>query len=143
MLQPLAHARSLEADGNIGGAIDLLERALSASEQKSGEEDAALCKEIARMCLVIDEVRAFTNWCHEAIRLNPRDGEPYLMMGRELCAAGRWREAIETLQAAVFPGSLRSVLLEEADALIAAARSRLAHSTARCATLPSIHASST
>lgn len=113
----LAQAHKLEAEGKIGTAIDLLERAVA-----SGEEDAILCKEIARMCLTVNEVRAFANWCHEAIRLNPKDGEPYLMMGRQLSSRNRWMETVEAMEEALSRGALTPSQVQEAQAMLATAR---------------------
>ncbi|MCC6391327.1 MAG: hypothetical protein IT167_12055 [Bryobacterales bacterium] len=92
----LDQARSLAAGGEVGKAIDLLEQAVA-----MGEESALISKEIARLCLSVNEVRAFTNWCHEAMRLDPSDGEPQLMIGRVLVARQRWGEAVESLEQAV------------------------------------------
>jgi len=92
----LGQARSLAAGGEVGQAIDLLEQAVA-----QGEESALIAKEIARLCLSVNEVRAFTNWCHEAMRLDPSDGEPQLMIGRVLVARQRWGEAVESLEQAV------------------------------------------
>jgi tetratricopeptide (TPR) repeat protein len=92
----LAQARSLAAGGEVGKAIDLLEQAVA-----MGEESSLICKEIARLCLSVNEVRAFTNWCHEAMRLDPFDGEPQLMIARVLVSQQRWGEAVESLDQAV------------------------------------------
>ncbi|MBI4906208.1 MAG: hypothetical protein HY820_21415 [Acidobacteria bacterium] len=112
-MSTLEQARKLEAEGKIGAAIDLLEQAVAL-----GEEDPLFCKEIARMCLTINEVRAFANWCHEAIRLNPHDGEPYLMIGRNLSAAGRWGETVEALEHAIGAGALDPAQTAEAHSLL-------------------------
>jgi len=92
----LDQARTLAAGGEVGKAIDLLEQAVAI-----GGESALISKEIARLCLSVNEVRAFTNWCHEAMRLDPSDGEPQLMIGRVLAAQQRWGEAVESLEQAV------------------------------------------
>ncbi|MBI3207779.1 MAG: hypothetical protein HYZ37_02620 [Candidatus Solibacter usitatus] len=118
----LEQARELAAQGQVGSAIDLLERAVA-----MGEEDAELCKEIARMCLGINEVRAFANWCHEAIRINPADGEPYLMMARELVAKRRWVEAAETLEHALRCAVLPQSMLVEANELLARVEIEVSH----------------
>ncbi len=117
----LEQARKLEEEGKIGSAIDLLEQAVAL-----GEEDPVLCKEIARMCLAINEVRAFANWCHEAIRLNPADGEPYLMMARELYTAARWHEAVEALEQALGAGALNPAQIAEAHSMLEVARANYA-----------------
>ena len=51
------------------------------------------CKELARLSLLANEVRAFTNWLHEAQRIDERDPEPHVMMAEHLVARRRWEEA--------------------------------------------------
>jgi thioredoxin-like negative regulator of GroEL len=51
------------------------------------------CKELARLSLLANEVRAFTNWLHEAQRVDERDAEPHVMMAEHLVARRRWEEA--------------------------------------------------
>ncbi|MCC6364796.1 MAG: hypothetical protein IT165_14845 [Bryobacterales bacterium] len=114
----LDQARTLAAGGEVGKAIDLLEQAVAV-----GGESALISKEIARLCLSVNEVRAFTNWCHEAMRLDPSDGGPQLMIGRVLAAQQRWGEAAESLEQAVqgiLPGGERA----EAARLLDLARAR-------------------
>ncbi len=82
----LARARELD----IGGAIALLEKAV-----EEGGETAEIAKMLARLSLEIDEVRAFQSWCHEALRMNPRDTEVYLMLAAYFRANGRDWEAEE------------------------------------------------
>ncbi len=91
----LSRAQRYCLDGHIGLAIQHLEQAVA-----QGEECPEICKELARLSLAINEVRAFSNWCHEAIRLSPADAEPHLMIGRFLSASARWTEALESLREA-------------------------------------------
>lgn len=91
----LEQALELEARGQVGSAIALLEQAVAI-----GDESAQIYRELARLCLLVNEVRAFSNYCHEAIRIDPADGTPYLMIGRYLTAARRWAEAVESLDKA-------------------------------------------
>jgi Tfp pilus assembly protein PilF len=51
------------------------------------------CKELARLSMLANEVRAFTNWLHEAQRIDERDPEPHVMMAEYLVARRRWEEA--------------------------------------------------
>jgi len=53
----------------------------------------AACKELARLSLLANEVRAFTNWLHEAQRIDERDPEPHVMMAEHLVGRRRWEEA--------------------------------------------------
>ena len=82
----LTHAR----EGRLAEAFTALEKAV---ELDPGH--AAACKELARLSRLTNEVRAFTNWCHEAIRLAPHDPEPHRMLAEALAAAGRHEEAAE------------------------------------------------
>lgn len=92
----LEQANEFKQRGEIGRAIDVLERAIA-----MGDESPEICKETAKLCLLVNEVRAFTNYCHEAMRLDPADPEPHLMIGRVLSEFGRWEEAAEALQHAL------------------------------------------
>lgn len=114
----LEEANSLVERGQVGSAIDLLERAVAL-----GDEDIELCKHIAKLCLSVNEVRAFTNWCHEAMRIDPHDGEPYLMVGQELVTKQRWGEAVEALEQALSMTTLTAEQRAEAGLLIQEARS--------------------
>lgn len=122
----LQRSAQLRDDGKMGEAIDLLEQAVAI-----GEETSAICKELARLSLTVNEVRAFSNWCHEAMRLDPADPEPHLMIARVLVDNQRWQEASEALNAALarrLPDAERreaETLRDRADASIAA--HRLAH----------------
>ena len=51
------------------------------------------CKELARLSLLANEVRAFINWLHEAQRVDERDAEPHVMMAEHLVGKRRWEEA--------------------------------------------------
>lgn len=59
------------------------------------------CKELARLSLLANEVRAFTNWLHEAHRIDERDPEPHVMMAEHLVARRRWEEADQEIRAAL------------------------------------------
>lgn len=92
----LEKAASHRDAGQMGEAIEVLERAVA-----EGDESPEICKELARLSLTVNEVRAFANWCHEAMRLDGADPEPHLMISRVLVANGRWEEAVESLTAAL------------------------------------------
>lgn len=51
------------------------------------------CKELARLSLLANEVRAFSNWLHEAMRIAGDDPEPHVMLAEHLVARRRWEEA--------------------------------------------------
>jgi len=59
------------------------------------------CKELARLSLLANEVRAFTNWLHEAQRIDERDPEPNVMMAEHLVGRKRWEEADLEVRAAM------------------------------------------
>lgn len=111
-MEVMEQADALVRQGQVGSAIDLLEQAVA-----MGEESAELCKHIARLCLSVNEVRAFANWCHEAIRIDPNDAEPHLMLGYELYRNCRWGEAQETLEQALRMTTLSAEQRAEAQAL--------------------------
>ncbi len=113
----LKESALLRDDGKIGEAIDVLERAVA-----TGDESCEICKELARLSLTVNEVRAFGNWCHEAMRLDETDPEPYLMVGRVLVAARRWEEAVETLGAGLRCPAADAGQRREAESLLAEAR---------------------
>ncbi|MBL8209828.1 MAG: hypothetical protein JNK87_03920 [Bryobacterales bacterium] len=113
----LEQAHQLAAQGRVGAAIAHLEQAVAL-----GQESPDICKELAKLCLAVNEVRAFTNYCHEAMRLDPADGEPYLMIGRVLSARKRWGEVVEALEAALRIGALNPAHRAEAESLLATAR---------------------
>jgi tetratricopeptide (TPR) repeat protein len=86
---------ALAADGQVGAAIEALEKAVELDPDHAGA-----CKLLAKLALQINERRAFANWCHEASRINPEDPEPYWMIAEELTRGGRHEEAAEARQAA-------------------------------------------
>jgi hypothetical protein len=51
------------------------------------------CKLLAKLSLAANEVRAFTNWLHEAQRIDERDPEPHLLLAEHLAGRRRWEEA--------------------------------------------------
>lgn len=108
----MEQAGELARQGNVGGAIDLLEQRVA-----MGEESAALCIYIAKLCYSVNEMRAFANWCHEAMRIDPAGAEPHLMLGRELHRTRRWSEAEETLEFALTMSTLTPEQRAEAQAL--------------------------
>jgi len=112
----MEQAAALAADGKVGSAIDLLEQAVA-----MGEESAEICLYIARLCHSINELRAFANWCHEAIRIDPNHAEPHFLLGRELHRMRRWDEAEETLTLALSMPTLAAELRSEAEVLRAEA----------------------
>lgn len=91
----IEQALRAEQENNLDVAIDLLEQALLLSH-----EDARIPKHLARLSLRINEIRAFVNWCHEALRIDPNDPEPHLMLAAHLAERGRQREADEELRMA-------------------------------------------
>lgn len=91
----LNQAKQLVAAGEIGEAIAMLEAAI-----EEGKETAGIAKMLAKLSLQIDEVRAFQNWCHEALRMDPKDLEVYRMLEDYFRANGRNFEADETRDAA-------------------------------------------
>ena len=97
----LSEARFYASRDQWGKAIDVLEQAVAI-----GDESSEICKELARLSLQVNEIRAFANWCHEAMRINPADSEPHLMIARILVRQHRWGEAVETLEQARKIGSL-------------------------------------
>ncbi|MDX2150128.1 MAG: GNAT family N-acetyltransferase [Bryobacteraceae bacterium] len=80
--------RDNAASGRLAEAFAAFERCVQLNP-----DHAAACKELARLSRLANEVRAFTNWCHEAIRLAPEDPEPHSMLAEALAAAGRLDEA--------------------------------------------------
>ena len=93
---------------NVGREIERLER-----EVAEGRETAQICKELARLSLQVNEVRAFTNWCHEAIRIDPQDAEPHLMMARVLIDRRRWFLGASTEWPGVVPADVELGNLDE------------------------------
>ena len=91
----LIQAQALVAAGHVGEAILLLEEAI-----ETGRETAGIAKMLARLSLQIDEVRAFQNWCHEALRMDPCDIEVYQMLEAYFRDNGRDFEADEVREVA-------------------------------------------
>ncbi len=85
-----AEAQRLVGAGEIGDAILVLEQAV-----EECEDNADVTKLLAQLNLRIDEVRAFQNWCHESLRIAPRDPEPHEMLADYFAANGRAGEAEE------------------------------------------------
>lgn len=81
-------ARRLARERRTGDALDILEAALI-----DDPENSTIAKECARLSLEINELRAFANWCHEALRIDPLDPEPHEMMAQVLRRIGRIGEA--------------------------------------------------
>lgn len=86
----LERAGALSANGQVGEAILVLEQAVERCE-----DDAAVTKQLARLNLSINEVRAFQNWCHESLRIAPQDPEPHRMLAAYFRSTGRLAEAKE------------------------------------------------
>lgn len=110
----LSEARFWASRNEYGKAIDVLEQAVAI-----GDESSEICKELAKLSLTVNEVRAFANWCHEAMRIDGADPEPYLMISRVLVMNKRWAEAIESLQKVIGNGRLNPEEAQEADSLLA------------------------
>jgi predicted dehydrogenase len=85
----------LERQDRIGEALEVLEATLQLEP-----ESAAVAKQCARLSLKINEIRAFINWCHEALRIDESDPEPHEMMGALLESKGRHAEAQEEFRMA-------------------------------------------
>lgn len=113
----LSEARFWASREEYGRAIDVLEQAVAI-----GDETCEICKELARLSLTVNEVRAFANWCHEAIRINGADPEPYLMISRVLVMSERWAEAVESLEQALGTADLSPLEKKEAQELLGKAR---------------------
>lgn len=92
----LDRAQALAAAGEIGKAIVLLEECVATCK-----DSAAVCKLLAALNLRIDEVRAFQNWCHEALRIDENDPEPHRMLAAYFTAKQRDFEAEEEIEAAL------------------------------------------
>jgi Tfp pilus assembly protein PilF len=76
--------------GDLGGAFVAFEKAVELNPNH-----APTCKQLAKLSLAANERRAFTNWCHEAMRLDESDPEPHAMMAEVLAAAKRFEEAAD------------------------------------------------
>lgn len=79
---------ALARQNKISEAFEALEECVTLDPD---HRDA--CKELARLSLEANEVRAFVNWLHEAQRIDEADPEPHLMLAEHLAARKRWAEA--------------------------------------------------
>jgi hypothetical protein len=91
--------RLAEAD-QLGDAFLALEECVTLDP-----DHGLACKELARLSLLANEVRAFTNWLHEAQRIEERDPEPHVMMAEHLVARRRWEEADLEIKIALRKGA--------------------------------------
>jgi len=101
-----AHGPTAETCFRMGALLaraDRFSEAFAALEQaiQIDPTHARACKELARLSLAANEMRAFANWCHEALRLDPGDPEPHLMMAEVLAERRRWEEARDELRLAL------------------------------------------
>lgn len=87
---------ALAADDKLGDALEALEECVVIDP-----DHAAACKELARLSLLANEVRAFCNWLHEAQRINENDPEPHVMLAEHLVERRRWEEADLEVRAAL------------------------------------------
>ena len=78
----------LAGEDKLGDAFLALERRVALDP-----DHGLACKELARLSLPANEVRAFINWLHEAQRVDERDAEPHVMMAEHLLSRRRWEEA--------------------------------------------------
>lgn len=79
---------ALAAENKLGDALDALEECVVIDP-----DHAPACKELARLSLLANEVRAFANWLHEAQRIDEGDPEPHVMLAEYLVEKKRWEEA--------------------------------------------------
>jgi len=84
------------SSGDLHEAFELIENAVQVHP-----DYAEACKTLARLSMDTNEIRAFQNWCHEAARIDPRDPEPYWMLGELLAGQRRREEAVEALERAL------------------------------------------
>ena len=82
--QGIAYAKA----GRLAEAFEALEECVVLDP-----DHREACKELARLSLDANEVRAFCNWLHEAQRIDERDPEPHLMLAEHLIQRKRWEEA--------------------------------------------------
>ncbi len=78
---------ALAADNKLGDALEALEECVVIDP-----DYAPACKELARLSLLANEVRAFANWLHEAQRIDESDPEPHVMLAEYLVENKRWEE---------------------------------------------------
>ncbi len=112
--QAIEQALTAERELQLGRAIQILEDAWTALP-----DNAQIAKHLARLSLRINEIRAFVNWCHEALRIDPRDPEPHVMLAEHLAAQSRWAEARAEAEAALNLSIPVPALLERARRLAA------------------------
>lgn len=79
---------ALAAENKLGDALVALEECVVIDP-----DHAPACKELARLSLLANEVRAFANWLHEAQRIDEGDPEPHVMLAEYLVEKRRWEEA--------------------------------------------------
>ena len=87
---------ALAAENKLGDALVALEECVVIDP-----DHAPACKELARLSLLANEVRAFANWLHEAQRIDERDPEPHVMLAEYLVEKRRWEEADLEVRAAL------------------------------------------
>lgn len=85
----------LAAKDQLGDAFLALEECVTLSP-----DHILACKLLAKLSLAANEVRAFTNWLHEAQRIDERDPEPHLLLAEHLTGRRRWEEAAAELRIA-------------------------------------------
>ena len=78
----------LAGEDRLGDAFVALEQCVTLDP-----DHGLACKELARLSLLANEVRAFINWLHEAQRVDERDAVPHVMMAEHLLSRRRWEEA--------------------------------------------------
>jgi lipopolysaccharide biosynthesis regulator YciM len=100
---------------DIAAAMDALEECLVLNP-----DHAPACKELARLSLQVNEVRAFANWLHEAQRIDEGDPEPNIMLAEHLVERKRWEEADGEVRSA-----LRKVLTPDQVDRLARAQARI------------------
>lgn len=86
----------LAREDKLGEAFEALEECVVINP-----DHGPACKELARLSLEANEVRAFTNWLHEAQRIDEQDPEPHVMMAEHLVARKRWEEADQEVRIAL------------------------------------------
>jgi cytochrome c-type biogenesis protein CcmH/NrfG len=84
--------RRLATEGDFGAAFQAFEKAVELDPNH-----APACLELAKLSLLANEKRAFTNWLHEAMRLDELDPEPHLLMAEVLAESRRYQEAADEL----------------------------------------------
>jgi len=87
---------ALAADNKLGDALEALEECVVIDP-----DHAPACKELARLSLMANEVRAFSNWLHEAQRIDAGDPEPHVMLAEYLVEKRRWEETDQEVRLAL------------------------------------------